>query len=764
MRVTFVGVVAMNQNCHFCEQPLTPGINIEREHRVYCCSGCATADAMLNNANDAGPGQKLLQRYAHLVVAGEQEGLLIYNAEQAAWKVQLPDIHCSSCLILLERMSEWLEGVIDVRVDFSAKRATIQFNPGKLSIAVLAAWLDYVGYAPSLLNENQRKRQDFSKLGIAGFAMGNAMMSAFPEYFGLDAQGHSGLLLLFRWSTAVFATLSLAVAGRDYLKNAFKAVRAQQWSLDIPIAIGMLALWTWSAYEVLSGRSGGYFDSLSGLIFFLLLGKLLQERTYAAFSFERTVNDFLPLSVYCHRTACFLRLDQLVPGDTIAIPEGGIIPLAVKVAEPCTVDYSFVTGESNPVALERGQMAYQGGQILQRSVTAQVVENTSQASSSDLWKEEDYGTTGWVSASVTAWFTTAVLTLSILGGVGWYFIVPDRAVEIAVSVLIIACPCALSLAAPFAYGTASALLAKRKLYFKSGRAIADFAEVHVAMWDKTGTLTQKELAPNALELDPMDAAAIRKIASTSLHPIAQSIVAALPAAGAEKDYKIIDVRERTGNGLVAKGRDGVSWRIGNGQWLGQPPGPTYIEKNGEIIGEFTPEWTYRPLRPMFKSLQKMGISNVLISGDQPRVLPQGWLEYFGDQCHFSCTPQQKRQLVERHQDTLYFGDGLNDVEAIDAATVGIAVVENVLGYFPKGKGIIFAEALPKLPAYLRYAKQMKRWTKVAYALSLVYNIAGITLALSGVLSPVIAAILMPLSSITVVLFSTSGAYLFAPKG
>ena len=762
--MTFVGVLAMNQNCHFCKQPISPGLEINRQSEVYCCSGCVTADAMLNLSTQVGPGPKVLQRYAHFVVAGKAECIVMYHTEHAAWEVLLPSIHCTSCLILLERMSEWLDGVLDVRVDFSSKRATLQFNPSRLSITLLAAWLDYIGYPPSLLTEQERKHRDFSKLGIAGFAMGNAMMSAFPEYFGLDAHGHSGLLMLFRWSTAVFATLSLAVAGRDYLKNAFKAIRAQQWSLDIPIAIGMMALWMWSAYEVLAGRSGGYFDSLSGLIFFLLLGKLLQERTYAAFSFERTVNDFLPLSVYSHRTECFLRLDQLVPGDSIVIPESGIIPLTVAVVDPCTIDYSFLSGESTPVQLEPGQMAYQGGQVLQGSVTGRVLENASHAAASDLWKEEDLGTTGWVSASVTAWFTSAVLTLSVLGGAGWYFFAPERAVEIAVSVLIIACPCALSLAAPFSYGTASALLAQRKLYFKSGRAIADFAEIRVVMWDKTGTLTQKQLAHNALDLDPLDAVAIRKITGASLHPIAQSLFAALPLAADETDYKIIYVRENTGNGLVAKGRDGVSWRIGNGQWLGQPPGPTYIEKNGEIIGAFTPEWTYRPLSRMFKSLKEMGISSVLISGDQPRVLPQGWLEYFGDQRHFSCTPQQKRELVERHQHTAYLGDGLNDVEAIDAATVGIAVVENVLGYFPRGKGIIFAESLPKLPAFLRYAKQMKRWTKAAYVLSLLYNIAGITFSLSGFLSPVIAAILMPLSSITVVLFSTAGAYLFAPKG
>ena len=762
--MTFVAVDSMSENCHFCEQPITSGLKIESDNRAFCCNGCAMADAMLNNRQAVGPGQKLLQRYAHLVVAGAQESLQVYNADQASWKVQLPDIHCSSCLILLERMSEWLEGVLDVRVDFSAKRATIQFNPETLSIAVLAAWLDYVGYPPSLISEKERKRQDFSKLGIAGFAMGNAMMSAFPEYFGLDSQGHVGLLTVFRWSTAVFATLSLVVAGISYLQNAFKAIRSRQWSLDIPIAVGMIALWSWSVYELLAGLSGGYFDSLSGFIFFLLLGKMLQERTYAAFSFERTVKDFLPLSVYCQRVEGFLKLDQLVPEDNITIQEGGIIPITVKVKKPISIDYSFLTGESVPVDLDVGQTAYQGGRVLHKPLLGEVLENIAEQSTSDLWKEEDYGTTGWVSASITAWFTRTVLILSFFGGLVWYFVAPDRAVEIAVSVLIIACPCALSLAAPFAYGTASALLSKRKLYLKSGRAVADLAAVQVAMWDKTGTLTQKGLDKSELSLTSEDAAAVLFIANTSIHPVAQSLVTSLSGIAFQRPQKFFEIREISGKGLEAKGRDSTVWRIGSGNWIGQPPGPTYIEKNGEILGAFTPEWTYRPLRSMFKSLDKMGVTNVLISGDQPRDIPKEWKQFFEDRLHFSCSPKEKRALVEQYKRGMYLGDGLNDVEAIDAALVGLAVVDNVLGYFPKGNGVIFSEALPNLPEFLRYAKRMKRWTKGAYLLSLFYNIAGIGFALTGQLSPVVAAILMPISSITVVLFSTAGAYLLAPKG
>ena len=745
-------------HCAFCEQPIEVSVAHEREGKEYCCAGCATADQMLHGQRELGPNPSTIDRYKHLVVAEEAEGLVRYHGNHTLWRVSLPDIHCTSCLIVLERMEEWLPGILEVRVDFSAKIASITFNPEKLSIALLAAWLDFIGYPPSLVPPAIRKTQAISTLGVAGFAMGNAMMSAFPEYFGLNEAAHHGLLLLFRYSTAVFATLSLAVAGKQYIVNAWKAIRVQQWSLDIPIAMGMMALWGWSVYALVRGEHG-YFDSLSGLIFFLLLGKMLQERTYAAFSFERTVHDFLPLSVFSLERGSFIRIGQLFPGETITVPKNNVVPVNATARGVISIDYSFISGESEPVEVLIGQRVYMGGTVLSDGATFEV-EETPKGAATQIWKDEQSGLTGWVSGSITAWFTISVLVLAMGGGVFWYFIAPQRALEIAVSVLIIACPCALSLAAPFAYGTAAAKLAQHNFYVKSGRVLASLASVQTLFWDKTGTLTRRGKKSSDTSLAKEDAAVLRGILDRSTHPVAQAM---LEAIGDGDRLAPENWEEMVGSGIVARDGQGNVWRIGSGRWLHLTEGLTYVMRGDDILWQWEPQWTYRPLAPMFEQLKAEGKNLHLLSGDRPRKLPEGWERYFGSNQWFEQRPEDKMRRVAQVEHSMYLGDGLNDVEAMAAADVGVAVVEDVLGFFPKGNAVIFASALVGVPNFLRYARRMKNWVRGAYALSLTYNLIGLGFALSGALSPVVAAILMPLSSITVVLFSVLGAYLWAPR-
>ena len=748
-----------HKHCDFCEQPIDGELIIERHENSYCCTGCATAHEMLTGENIHGPGPELLSKYAHLVVAEEAEGLKIYNETHGSWQVSLPAIHCTSCLLLLERMPEWLEGISEVRVSFSAKRATIAFNPEVLNLPILAAWLDYVGYPPSLVTKKQENSNEVTKLGIAGFAMGNAMMSAFPEYFGLD-QNHDALLTFFRYSTAFFATVSLIIAGRFYLENAYKAVRGRTWSLDIPIAIGMFSLWGWSAFLLANGTNGGYFDSLSGLIFFLLLGKFIQRKTYAAFSFERTVNDFLPLSVFHLESGRFVRLGDLGVGDRVELAQGSVIPLELEAEMPTEVDYSFITGESEPILCQMGDALLMGGKILNGPIHAKVVHEARSSEVEGLWKESSEQT-GWVSPKVTAIFTISVLALALGGGVAWWYLDSSRAVEIAVSVLIIACPCALSLAAPFAYGTATSRLSKLGVYFKSGRSIEKLAQVAQIAWDKTGTLTGQNLR-GELRMNRTDFNAIFKaLVARSVHPIAQSISEAL---GTHSQGKFDTWEEITGKGILATDPQGVEWRVGSGQFCDRPIGPTYLIRDGAEVGCYLPGMQYRKeLAQVFSELQNSGVQHHLISGDSPRELPQDWQTTFGQHVHFNQRPQDKAALVQKLNQCLFVGDGLNDLEAMEAADIGLAVVEGDLGYFPKSDGIIFANALPVFPRALRYSRKMRNVVKWAYLLSLGYNLSGVVLALLGLLSPVIAAVLMPLSSVSVVLFVVLFAMFFAPK-
>ena len=745
-------------HCSFCGQP----IFVKDSSAImtnYCCSGCETAEALMNGAAGPGPDAATLNKYEHLSVAGEAEGLRMYDKNWYSWELELPHIHCTSCLILLERMPEWLEGVYELRVSFSAKRAHIYFNNLVLNPSVLAAWLDYVGYPPKLVGKTKGNRGALADLGIAGFAMGNAMMSAFPEYFGLSESSNADLLYFFRYSTAFFATLSLFTAGRFYLLSALKSLSSRSWSLDVPIALGMLVLWGWSSYLLILGVSGGYFDSLAGLVFFLLLGRFLQTRTYSAFSFERTVKDFLPLSIYSEDQGAFVRLEHLQLGENVYLPEGGIIPADLLLKAPALIDYSFITGESDPVTLKANEVAKVGGKTLS-ALQASVHAPPLISSLEHVWKSKDQST-GWVSARMTAIFTICVLSVALVSGAAWYFINPDRFVEIAVSVLIVACPCALSLAAPFAYGTARANLAKLGLYLKEGKGITYLSTLKNIAWDKTGTLTQRH-SQTSIKWHKEDyPELLHAVSSRSTHPVSKSLSLALTPS-----YPVIlsNWQEWIGEGISAITEDGTELKLGAGKWLGLPEGPTYFCVDDILVATIEVSAIYREgMADIFEALSAVRIGQFLISGDHPKELPASWVAHLADKSHFNQSPSQKAALLRTLPQTAFIGDGLNDVKAMHEAHIGLSVVEEDLGYFPQSDGILLASGLSKLPAILRYSRRMVRVVRSAYVLSLFYNLLGVVIAVLGLLSPVIAAVLMPLSSITVVLFVVAFAQILQPK-
>jgi Cu+-exporting ATPase len=740
--------------CQFCKQPIDAGFKTTRDGNDYCCTGCATADAMLGGSDQEGPSVKLIDRYSHLSLIDHKEGLDKINGNHWQWTIQLPGIHCTSCLILLERMGEWLPGVRDVRVAFSAKQAVVQFDPEMISVSRLAAWLDFVGYPPSIITQKKKTTSGIAELGITGFAMGNAMMSAFPEYFGLSEETNYQLLYFFRYSTAFFATISLVVAGKFYLINAYKAVRNRQWSLDIPIALGMLALWVWSAHLLFTGQNGGYFDSLSGLIFFLILGRFLQGRTYAAFSFERTVDDFLPISVFSLTREEFVRLGDLKEGEEYQIPTEGIVPVKSILMGKAELDYSFITGESELQQLYRDQTIFAGARNAGSTLIAKVLQAPSQSEVEGLWKSKDRETTGWVSERITATFTISVLIISVLATVVWWFLNPERAIEIGVSVLIIACPCALSLAAPFAYGTASKLLSDMGLYMKSGLGIEKLAAAQRFFWDKTGTLTERASTVNITELSEGDKSVFRAMVGRSSHPVSRLLAQYLQEG---PKATLSRWEEHVGKGIEAE-FEGQTFALGSAQWLNTTGDQTVMAIEGHVVGGFGSEFSYRAnLTELFQAITDLGGEHALISGDHPRELPRNWSKYFEGKSHFNKSPEQKSSLVQGQKNAVFLGDGLNDVKAMESADLGIAVVENSMSYIPKSGGVLLANQLLELPAMIRYSRRVRSLVKWAYMLSLLYNLSGVALALFGALSPVVAAILMPLSSISVVLFVVLGA-------
>lgn len=746
-------------NCSYCQQPIAKKPPFSK-NALYCCAGCETADELTSGKSLAGPDRKTIIRYQHLSIASEKEGIKTYDKQWSTWELILPHIHCSSCLILLEKIPQWLEGVHEIRVSYSAKRIEVSFDKSTINPALLAAWLDHLGYPPRLVRKHKsRDTKDIWHIGLAGFAFGNAMMGAFPEYFGLNSAAQQNLLLFFRYSTGFFATLSLAVAGNIYLKSAFTAVKKQVWSLDIPIAIGMLALWFWSSFLLFSGTNGGYFDSLAGLVFFLRLGRFFQKQTYSAFSFESNVNDFLPLSIFSCDQNAFVRLNDLNLGECIELPKEGVLPVDVKVEGKVLVDYSFITGESDPIVHQTGDIALMGGRVL-NALKGKVYKL---APARDLEKIWQSGTveTGWVSTKVTAAFTMAVITLSILATVAWWFIDPTRAVEIGVSILIIACPCALSLAAPFAYGTARTLMSKMGLFLKSGEGVARLGDLKTVAWDKTGTLTHKEQKITIQWHGEQEPLLLKSIVARSIHPIAQGVSSYLEPSPTVECFQW---QEHLGQGISAVDDKGRTIRLGSGRWLELDGSATYMTIDGKLSATINIQAGYREtMEEVLQGLAKLSLNVLLISGDHPKILPKRWLIFFKNKLFFNQQPEQKAAIVRQHDDVLFIGDGLNDIQALQASKIGLSLVEEDLGYFPKSDGLLLSISLTKLPAFIAYAKNMRRVVKLAYGGSLAYNLIGIVLAVLGWMSPVVAAVLMPLSSISVVLFAVLCAHLLRPK-
>ena len=438
---------------------------------------------------------------------------------------------------------------------------------------------------------------------------------------------------------------------------------------------------------------------------------------------------------------------------------GGIIPADLLLKAPAVIDYSFITGESDPIALKVNEVAKAGGKSM-NDIYATVHAPPSISSLEQVWKAKDRNT-GWVSARMTAIFTISVLSIAFFSGAVWYFINPDRFVEIAVSVLIIACPCALSLAAPFAYGTARSNLAKLGLYLKEGKGITYLSTLKNIAWDKTGTLTQKQPQANIHWYREAHPELLHALASRSIHPVSKAISMVLTPS-----YPVIlgNWQEWIGEGISATLEDGTVLKLGSGKWLGMPQGPTYFCLDDILVATIELSANYREgMVEVFEALSTAQIDHHLISGDHPKELPTSWESYFSDKTHFNQTPNQKAALLRTLPQTAFIGDGLNDVKAMHEAHIGLSVVEEDLGYFPQSDGILMASGLSKLPAILRYSRRMVLVVRSAYVLSLCYNLLGIIIAVLGLLSPVVAAVLMPLSSITVVLFVVAFAQILQPK-
>lgn len=776
----------------------------------FCCRGCESVftiltslglDAFYTLDESAGVSQKTKAaldsaRFAVLDDPAVASRLITFdNGHLTRVTFSIPTIHCASCVWLLEQLWRFEPGVVRAEVDLLRRAVQVEFRSGETTLRRVAEAIASLGYEPVLTAEEGRVSQPpavrrlYLQLGIAGFAFGNIMLFSIPRYVnGGPLEG--GFQRLFDVLNVLFAIPVLLFSASDYFRIAWRAVRTRVMALEVPLALGLAALFGRSIVDIATSRSEGFMDSFAGLVFFLLIGRLFQQKTFDRIAFDRTFRSFLPLSVQAEREGgpTVVPIERLLPGDRIRVRPQEVVPAdATLLDEAGVVDYAFITGEQTPVAVEGGETVRAGGRVLGRALRLRVQREVSHSQLASLWSNQVFATpkAHWltnVAARFGGWFTVGAVVLAAAGAIAWW---PDVAMSanVATAVLIIACPCALSLASPVTLGTAMGLLGTRGLYLKHPAVALDLSRIDTVAFDKTGTLTASD-EDEAVEPHGLTAGALRLVqwlAAESVHPTSRAIAAGIGSfvrAGAEPQGSlpmfpphITDVREDVGRGITGM-VDGRRVAIGTASFVAAQSGRRVPGPADVTFATAGTEGGWIRVSPaaragIERATQALAAAHelCLISGDHDGERPR-WQRLFGRRMHFRQTPDDKLTFIRRAQargrHVLMVGDGLNDAGALAAADVGMAVTDATACMTPACDAVVSGQRLADLPAFLAYARRAKLVIVACFVVSLVYNVVGVTLALAGALTPLASAILMPVSSLTVVGLS-AGAMRWSAK-
>lgn len=768
---------------------------VSPEALPFCCAGCMSVYEILRSSGmceyydldqAAGVSQRGPRRERLLYdVLDDPETAARYtdysDGQITRVRLLIPGMHCTSCVWLLEQLQRLDPGIVSSRVDLLRKTVQVEFNIAETNLKKIVILLSSVGYEPLLGQEGRQRglqeqrvkatRSLYLRLGLAGFAAGNAMMIGLATYVA----GSNGLGPALSF---MFAALSIGLcvpvyfyAAAPWLTSAISSIRNRSINLDVPVALGITTLFVRSIIEIATAGGEGFLDSFAGLVFFLLIGKLFQQRSFDAVSFDRSVRSYFPLSVRRESRGSIdvIPIDALRAGDMMFVRNGEIVPSdSVLMSEIGYVDYSFVTGESVPVECTSGSMLYAGGKVVGGALRLTATRPASQSYLASLWEQTASRTprSSYLNFSdqFGRWFTVGTISVALVAAIFW---MPDvhSSLNVFTAVLIIACPCALTLAAPITYGTAMGALGKIGIYIKNIGVLRELQRVTTVVFDKTGTVTTStnDVSFEGRALTKHEEDAIRAVAAHSTHPISRSIAQRASPVG------VVDhVVEEVGQGItgryfcleVAIGSALFIQRI-TSQDINSVDG-TYVAIGGRIVGRYVIRSHVRDgMKAMVEAIRKQGLETILLSGDTGRDAEVLADMFEPAKMKFHSTPQEKvnriEQLQRKKSHVLMVGDGLNDVSAMAMANVSIAVTTDTSTLAPASDLVLTSARLVDLPALLTYSNTLNRLIWATLLCTMVYNVAGLTLAVSGILTPVSTAILMPASSLLVIGISVFGA-------
>jgi len=786
-----------NNSCYHCGDPCGTS-PIVYQKKNFCCNGCKTVFEIFSQNDltcyydlEHTPGaipKEIEGKYDFLEQSVIIEKLTEFQeAELEIASLYIPHIHCSSCIWMLENLNRLDEAISSSQVNFGKKTVRVSYNPQQTNLKAIVLLLCKIGYEPYISLEDYGgakepiNRSLIYKLGVAGFAFGNIMFLSFPEYFEVEEFWLESYKHLFRWLMFALSLPVVFYSAQDYFISAYKGLRARLLNIDVPIALGITVLFLRSTVDIILDLGSGFYDSLAGLVFFLLIGKFFQQKTYNFLSFERDYKSYFPIAITKiseDQKEESIPVYQIKKGDRLLIRNEELIPVdGVLIKGNASIDYSFVTGESQAVNKNSGDKIYAGGKQIGAVLEMEALKSVEQSYLTQLWsndvfsKNKEDGFTN-ITNSISRYFTISILSIAFIAATYWLVVDTSKVLNVFTAVLIIACPCAIALSAPFTFGNILRIFGKLKFYVKNASVIEQLAKLNTVVFDKTGTLTsnQNETEYTGEQINSEEALVLKSTLRGSNHPLSRSLYQMLEAQNiVSLDY----FEEYVGQGIAAAYQN-VELKIGSATFVGQPDSVAtkdtrvHISSNNHYKGHFTFYNKYRKgVARLFKKLSK-SYELVVLSGDNDgetsnlqKLLPSKTKLIFNQK------PEDKLEFVKYHQSegskVLMVGDGLNDAGALAQSDVGIALSENVNVFSPACDAILDASKLKYLDQFLWASKKAIAIIKWSFVFSFFYNVIGLYFAVTGQLAPVVAAILMPLSSISIVIFTTVWTNLLGRK-
>jgi Cu+-exporting ATPase len=554
-------------------------------------------------------------------------------------------------------------------------------------------------------------------------------------------------------------------------------------NIDAPLGLAIVVTFARSYYEIISGHGAGYLDSGTGIVFFLLIGRWFQNKTYDSFSFDRDYRSYFPLGTTIIKNGIEknIPVTQLQKTNRIILRNEEMIPAdSILIKGDAHIDYSFVSGENTPVEKNAGDLIYAGGKQKGSAIELEIIKEVSQSYITQLWNNEIFNSKKNEEKSFihpwSRYFTLTLFTVAFCTILFWWRYDSSKILPAVTAVLIVACPCSLLLSATFTYGNMLRIFGKNKLYLKNAGVIEALAKINAIVLDKTGTLTQNKsslVSYKGTPLSPVELMAVKNIASQSAHPLSKMISYSLKSEmGTQQVQKF---KEHTGKGLEAT-INNMNVKMGSADFINQfdhaiisydTRTNVHVMVNNVHMGRFEVNNQYRDgIGDLAGNLYKEKFSIYVLSGDNNSEKERlKKIFHKNTRLLFNQSPQQKLDFVksiqQQQKNVLMLGDGLNDAGALRQSNVGIAVSDDTSQFSPACDAILDGDSVKLLDRFIAYAKSGKNIVRASFILSILYNIIGLSFAVQGLLSPMVAAILMPLSSISIVLLVTAMSSLSA---